>query len=63
MIKVEIFGYSKAADFENALNRFIADKKVIDIKYQALVVPTSFYSGTPTNINVYDRALVIYEED
>lgn len=63
MIKVEVFGYSKATDFENALNQFIADKKVIDIKYQALAVPTSFYSGVPTNISVYDRALVIYEED
>lgn len=62
MVKVKLLGSSNAANFQDDLNQFIADKKIIDIKYQAITIPTSFRSGVPSNIGVFDRALVIYEE-
>lgn len=55
MAKVELFA-GNPADVVNAVNEFIKDKKVIDIKYQAVFCQTKVQ-----NI-INDRVLVVYEE-
>ena len=57
MTKVHIIATNNAYAFVEAINNFISNKKVIDIKYQ---------STTCTDINgptINDRALIIYEEN
>lgn len=61
MIKTFLIGAEGPA-FESSLNEFIKDKKVIDIKYQAYVIPKVYSNGVPIKTSVCDRALVIYEE-
>lgn len=57
MIKVRIFSDTNISAFENSINDFIEDKKVISIKYSTLIV------AIRREVNaVCDRALVIYEE-
>lgn len=51
-MKVKIISYNDGTVFEEAVNMFIADKKVIEIKYQA------FLAGNRIN----DRALILYED-
>lgn len=51
-MKVKIISYSDAIIFEQEINAFIADKKVIEIKYHSLL------AGNRIN----DRALILYEE-
>lgn len=41
---------------------FIADKKVIDIKYQSMNLTLKFTNGVPSESIIVDRALIIYEE-
>ena len=53
MIKTYLIGDHDAIRFQNNVNKFISDKKVIDIKYQAVLVG-------PT---LCDRAMIIYEEE
>lgn len=57
MTKVYLFASSDGVDFQKSINEFIKDKKVIDIKYQALLIHDR--GGECVN----DRALVICEED
>lgn len=53
MTKIKIFSMNDAYTLEEMVNRFIHDKKIVDIKYAPLV----------RNDRAYDRVLVIYEED
>lgn len=59
--KVHIITCDDAAKLEDAINRFIKDKEVIDIKYQSVVYQTRDLVG-PTVNHINDRALIIYEE-
>ena len=53
-----------AVGFQQQVNEFIADKKVIDIKYQPSLFSTEWHAnGTPKNIHCNDRAMIIYEVD
>ena len=65
MIKTALIGDNDAYKFVENLNSFIADKKVVDIKYISFTVNTKFNlnCGTPLNTDIFDRALVIYEEE
>ena len=57
MIKTKLIMDTDWSSFEQALNNFIVDKKVIDIKYSSVITDVT------TNITtISDRALVIYEE-
>lgn len=56
MVKVHVIGSSDAATFQNAVNNFIEDKDVIEIKYQAVVI------NNVSCVAVNDRALIIYKE-
>lgn len=51
-MKVRIISCNDGNIFEEAVNMFIADKKVIEIQYQALL------AGNKIN----DRVLILYED-
>lgn len=62
--KVQIFAADDASYIQDLVNRFIADKMVIDIQYQSLLYSTEFTNnGTPKNYFVNDRVMIWYEED
>lgn len=63
MTKVALFSSNKPLEFQTSLNEFIKDKTVIDIKYQSFQLPVKYNNGVPTNVDIIDRALVIYQED
>jgi hypothetical protein len=62
MMKVCILSNDTPAAFQSSINAFIADKKVIDIKYQSMMLPLEFTNGVPSESTIVDRALIIYEE-
>lgn len=61
--KVKIISFDNAMIFEQQVNDFIRDKKVIDIKYQAYVLATQYTNYVPSQRVVCDRVLIIYEEE
>lgn len=56
-IKIKIFADINSIALENAVNEFIKDKDVVDIKYQSVSVVAS--NGMAIN----DRVMIIYKED
>lgn len=61
--KIKIISANNWMEFENAINEFIKDKNIIDIKYQSFVVPTQTNEyGALKALDINDRALIIYEE-
>ena len=63
MTQVCIFTNDNAGALQAAINAFIANKRVVDIKFNSVVYETRYVSGVPTQINCNDRVMVIYEED
>ena len=61
-MKVCIFSNDDPAVFQSSINAFIADKKVVDIKYQSMPLVLRFTNGVPSETTIVDRALIIYEE-
>lgn len=61
-MKVCILSNDDPAAFQSSINAFIADKKVIDIKYQSMNLTLEFTNGVPSELTIVDRALIIYEE-
>ena len=61
-MKVCILSNDDPAAFQSSINAFIADKKVIDIKYQSMNLTLEFTNGVPSESTIVDRALIIYEE-
>ena len=61
-MKVCILSNDDPAAFQSSINAFIADKKVIDIKYQSMNLTLTFTNGVPSESIIVDRALIIYEE-
>lgn len=51
-MKVKVIGFNDMDIFEECINNFIKDKKVIDIKFNSVV------GGKYIN----DRALILYED-
>ena len=63
-MKVKIFVGINIKSMEDEINEFIKDKPVIDIKYQSMGLATRYNAtGIPTNVVVYDRALVMYADE
>lgn len=63
-MKVMLFSASDSLALVNAVNKFIEDKKIIDIKYSSMPVVTHYYSnGTPSSLDIHDRVLIMYEEE
>ena len=63
MTKIQVVGDLNSEKFQNLINNFIADKKVIDIKYQTFPITTEFRGSIPYKQVIADRALIIYEEE
>lgn len=61
-MKVCILSNDDPAAFQSSINAFIADKKVIDIKYQSMNLTLEFTNGVSSESTIVDRALIIYEE-
>lgn len=61
-MKVCILSNDDPAAFQSSINAFIADKKVIDIKYQSMNLTLKFTNGVSSESIIVDRALIIYEE-
>lgn len=38
MMKIKIFDFEHEEDLEEEINKFISDKKVVDIKYQVAIM-------------------------
>lgn len=63
-MKVKIFVGINIKSMEDEINEFIKDKPVVDIKYQSMGLATRYNAtGIPTNVVVYDRALVMYADE
>ena len=62
MMKVCILSNNDPAAFQSSINAFIADKRVVDIKYQSMFLPLEFTDGVPSESTIVDRTLIIYEE-
>lgn len=62
-MKVKILGGSNYEDLEYDINRFIKDKRVIDIKYQATYVVNQYRGGVPDSGIMMDRVFIMYEEN
>lgn len=62
MIKTKILAESDMQTLENAINSFIANKNVIDIKFQSVILHVVYMDGVPIKNTINDRALIIYEE-
>lgn len=62
-MKVKVICCNDTNKLKEEIDTFIADKKVIDIKYQSVCLITSLTTrGTPVGWTVNDRALIMYEE-
>lgn len=62
MTKVVMVGNEDPIAFQNSINEITRNKKVIDIKYQAFLMPKEYTCGVMSRSVVVDRALIIYEE-
>ena len=62
MTKVFMIGNEDPIAFQNSINDFIRNKKIIDIKYQAFLLPKEYTGGVMSRSVVVDRALIIYED-
>lgn len=62
MTKVLIVGNEDPIAFQNSINDIIQNKKVVDIKYQAFLMPKEYTCGVMSRSTIVDRALIIYEE-
>lgn len=63
MIKVKIIQGVGYDDVTNRVNDFIADKKVVDIQYEAVTYDLEYGpGGVPVVSAVNDRVLIVYEE-
>lgn len=48
---------------QEVVNDFIADKKVIDIKYDSVFVSTKYKDGTPIEGSFYSNIMIMYEDN
>lgn len=62
-MKVKIMGGTNYEDLEYDINRFIKDKRVIDIKYQATYVVTHYCGGVPDSGTMIDRVFIMYSDE
>lgn len=62
-MKIKLICCNDTNKLEEEINTFIANKKVIDIKYQSVCLMTTFNTrGMPVGWAINDRALIMYEE-
>ena len=59
--KVQVITTNDPLELQNAINRFIKDKEIIDIKYQPILYHTRDAYMQPCGV-IHDRVLIIYKE-
>ena len=62
MKKVKIFFSENWQELEKAINDFIKDKFVIDIKYASVLLPKVFIGAAIKESAVNDRVIIYYQE-
>ena len=62
MIKILLVCSEDANAFQNYINEAIRNKRIVDIKYQAMLVPKEYTYGVLSKSTIVDRAMIIYEE-
>lgn len=63
-MKIKLFSRTSIEELEQAVNQFIQDKNVVDIKYQSYSIARKCNgNGVPIESACVDRVLVIYKED
>ena len=61
--KVHVVRSDNYVAFENAINSFIKNKILIDIKYQPTAIVTESYpNGMPKTTSFHDSALIVYRD-
>lgn len=62
-MKIKLFSRKSKEELEQAVNQFIQDKNVVDIKYQSYSIVRKYNgNGVPIEFACVDRVLVVYEE-
>lgn len=62
MKKVKIFFSENWQELEKAINDFIKNKFVIDIKYTSVFIPKKFIGAAIAESAVIDRVIIYYQE-
>lgn len=63
-MKIKLFSRTSKEELEQAVNQFIQDKNVVDIKYQSYSIVRKYNgNGVPIEYAFVDHVLVIYKED
>lgn len=63
-MKIKLFSRTSKEELEQAVNQFIQDKNVVDIKYQSYSIVRKYNgNGVPIEYACVDSVLVIYKED
>lgn len=64
-MKIKLFSRTSKEELEQAVNQFIQDKNVVDIKkYQSYSIVKKYNgNGVPIEYACVDHVLVIYKED
>lgn len=62
MLKVWFVAANNIDLLTRSINEFIADKKVVDIKFQSLHYYTQYKNGMPSAGEFCERVMVLYEE-
>ena len=62
--KIKLFGSGNYESLEKSINEFLSKPNVrlIDIKYCGFWAPTSMSGSTITELNMFDRIMVLYED-
>jgi hypothetical protein len=61
-VKIKIFRGEPIDALEKAANKFMNGRCVIDVKYQAIYVPTKFTGPAISESTVHDSIMIIYRE-
>lgn len=62
-MKIKLFSRTSKEELEQAVNQFIQDKNVVDIKYQSYSIVRKYNgNGVPIESACVDRVLIVYEE-
>ena len=63
-MKIKLFSRKSKEELEQAVNQFIQDKNVVNIKYQSYSIVRKYNgNGVPIEFACVDHVLVIYKED
>lgn len=62
-MKVKIIRFDNAETFQNEINNFVKEKKIVDIKYNTTICPLKYNGYAIVESTFFDSALILYEEE